>query len=59
MALYCKLNKSSLIHISTDYVFDGKSEKPYSEADRIGPCSVCGSSKLAGEGAIQKYSTST
>ena len=54
MALYCKLNKSSLIHISTDYVFDGKSEKPYSEADRIGPCSVYGSSKLAGERAIQE-----
>ena len=54
MALFCKMNKSSLIHISTDYVFDGKHEGAYVESDVVGPSGVYGSSKLAGENAIRE-----
>jgi dTDP-4-dehydrorhamnose reductase len=42
-----------VIHYSTDYVFDGKSTRPYDEADAVDPLSVYGRSKLAGERALQ------
>jgi dTDP-4-dehydrorhamnose reductase len=54
MALFCKINKSSLIHISTDYVFDGNQEGVYVESDAVCPSGVYGSSKLAGENAIRE-----
>ena len=41
-----------LIHLSTDYVFDGTSSQPYSESDPPNPCSAYGYSKLEGERQI-------
>lgn len=48
-----------LIHISTDYVFDGTLDIPYSEEVAPNPQTVYGKSKLAGERAIQSFETLT
>jgi dTDP-4-dehydrorhamnose reductase len=48
----------TLIHVSTDYVFDGRKNTPYTEEDAPNPLSVYGQSKLAGEEGIQKTSQS-
>ena len=55
IAKACKEIDVEMIHISTDYVFDGKGDKPY-EADAIkAPISVYGKSKLAAEEAVLKH----
>lgn len=49
LAEACQQNNAQLIHISTDYVFDGKHNRPYTETDEANPDSIYGSSKLRGE----------
>lgn len=54
LALACRKTDSCLVHISTDYVFDGTASEPISEDGEIGPISVYGKSKLIAEEAIQE-----
>lgn len=49
LARICKEHGTQFIHISTDYVFDGTSVRPYREDDRIAPINIYGRSKLRGE----------
>ena len=46
--------QAKLMHISTDYVFDGESKKSYTETDETNPINIYGKTKLAGEKALQK-----
>jgi len=52
LAKACKLNDTILIHVSTDYVFDGTQSFAYKENDLTNPISVYGNTKLLGEKAI-------
>lgn len=54
LAECAKMRGIPLIHISTDYVFDGNQESPYKEDDPVNPLSVYGKSKLLGEREIVK-----
>jgi len=56
LAEIAKSQNTILIHISTDYVFDGTNYKPYIETDLTNPQSIYGISKLAGERAMQAIS---
>ena len=48
----CRNAGATLVHFSTDYVFDGSASRPYVESDSVAPQSVYGASKLAGERAV-------
>ncbi|HMP73264.1 MAG TPA: dTDP-4-dehydrorhamnose reductase [Kiritimatiellia bacterium] len=52
LAAWCKERDIRLIHVSTDYVFDGGKGEPYHEEDKVNPISVYGASKLGGEEAV-------
>ena len=52
LAIGCREVDCPLVQISTDYVFNGKSDRPWVEDDETGPISVYGKSKLEGEEAI-------
>ncbi len=52
VAEICDEKNATLIHFSTDYVFDGDKREPYTEEDEANPISVYGESKLAGESNV-------
>jgi len=54
LAEACKAQNTILIHISTDFVFDGSKTTPYSEEDVPNPINVYGASKLKGEQYVQQ-----
>jgi dTDP-4-dehydrorhamnose reductase len=56
MAAECARRGIRLVHVSTDFVFDGRSARPYRPDDTPNPLSAYGSSKLAGEQAIAAQS---
>ena len=49
IAMEAKKFETTLVHFSTDYVFDGEKKSPYTEQDKPNPLNVYGESKLAGE----------
>ncbi len=53
VARICSAKNVGLIHLSTDYVFDGRKGSAYTETDRVNPLSIYGASKLAGEELVQ------
>ncbi len=55
LAISAERNNSLLLHISTDYVFDGDKASPYLESDTPVPKTIYGKSKLAGEEAVKTY----
>jgi dTDP-4-dehydrorhamnose reductase len=54
LALSCKDHNVKLVHISTDFVFDGEHNRPYKESDPTNPIGVYGQTKLQGEQEIIK-----
>lgn len=55
LAMACRQVDATLVHFSTDYVFDGRAGRPYTEADQTHPLGAYGVSKLAGELYAQAY----
>jgi dTDP-4-dehydrorhamnose reductase len=55
LAEFCARHGATLVHLSTDYVFDGEATEPYRETDRTEPRSVYGISKVAGEQLVRTH----
>ena len=55
LAVACRQNDATLVHFSTDYVFDGSLGRPYTEKDSTHPLGAYAVSKLAGELYVQAY----
>ncbi|MBU0790013.1 MAG: NAD(P)-dependent oxidoreductase, partial [Gammaproteobacteria bacterium] len=54
LATACAQRGIALLHLSTDYVFDGRADSPYTPADAVNPLGQYGRSKAAGEAAIRQ-----
>lgn len=54
LALAAERNGAKLIHLSTDFVFDGKASQPYTEEDTPNPISIYGKTKQAGDEFVQQ-----
>jgi dTDP-4-dehydrorhamnose reductase len=54
LAVACRRAGARLVQLSTDYVFDGESDRPYHPRDAPGPINVYGASKLAGEALARR-----
>lgn len=59
LAAFCAKSKIPFIHISTDYVFDGKKGAPYVESDPVSPLTVYGRTKAEGERAVMAVNPSS
>ena len=57
LAQACGRQGCELLHVSTNYVFDGRSDRPYEPFDRPNPISAYGRTKLAGEEYVRSLST--
>lgn len=55
LSIIARKLEAKLVHISTDDVFDGKSQKPYTEFDETHPKTAYGKSKLAGERYVKEF----
>lgn len=51
----CALAGATLVHFSTDYVFDGRANRPYREDDAVNPLNAYGVSKVAGEQLVRRH----
>ena len=54
ISFFCNKLQIPLIHLSTDFVFDGSSPYPYKEDDKVNPLNIYGKSKVGGENVIKK-----
>ena len=57
LAQSCERRGSELLHVSTNYIFDGRNERPYEPFDSPNPISVYGRTKLAGEEYVKHLSS--
>ncbi len=55
LAIAASETGAKLVHVSTDYVFEGNGTRPYTEFDKTGPVSVYGKTKLAGEEMVKQF----
>ena len=53
LATACRMHGAKLVHISTNFVFDGRADRPYTEDDLPGPLNVYGTAKLSGEHLVR------
>lgn len=56
LSIAAQETSAKLMHISTDYVFDGEGTRPYRETDPVGPQGAYGRTKLAGEEFVKEFS---